>query len=157
MIKKTIKIIIFIFSFFILTSTNNICLAIGEEDSSSSEPVTMGSTIGDQTDSFTETAGFSTTMEFEDIVATIIKVVLSLLGIIFVALMIFGGYQWMTAGGNEDTIKKAKSRITSAIIGLVIVLFAYGITAFIFNNLPSNVTGNSGTIPIQTDMGSNIK
>lgn len=149
MIKKTVKIIIFIFSIFILTSVNNVCLAtpMGEEDSSSSAG-TIGSTIGDQTDNFTKTAGFSTTMEAEDIVATVIKLVLSLLGIIFVALMIFGGYQWMTAGGNEDTIKKAKSRITSAVIGLVIVLFAYGITAFIFNNLPSNMTGNSDTTQI---------
>ncbi len=149
MMKKTIKIIIFIFSIFILTSVNNICLAtpMGEGDSSSSSGA-MGSAIGDQTNNFTKTAGFSTTMEAEDIVATIIKLALGLLGIIFVVLMILSGYQWMTAGGNEDTIKKAKSRITSAIIGLVIVLFAYGITAFIFNNLPSNVTGNSGTTPI---------
>lgn len=150
MIKKTIKIIIFILGIFILTSANNICLAEPiEEDASSTKSGTIGSTIGDQTDNFTQTAGFSTTMEAEDIIATIIKLVLSLLGIIFVVLMIFSGYQWMTAGGNEEVVKKAKSRITSAVIGLVIVLFAYGITAFIFNNLPSNVTGGgSDTTPI---------
>jgi len=42
----------------------------------------------------------------------------------------------MTAGGNEDAIKKAKGRIINAIIGLAIVVFAYGVTAFVFKNLP---------------------
>jgi len=82
-------------------------------------------------------------------ITQIINVLLTLLGIVAVVIVLLGGFKWMTAGGNEDVIKKAKSRITSAVIGLVIVLFAYGITAFIFNNLPSNVTGGgSDTTPI---------
>jgi len=100
-------------------------------------------TKGSSTDVFVSSAGFSTAVEAENIVATIIKTVLSLLGVIFVALMIFSGYQWMTAGGNEDAIKKAKGRIINAIIGLAIVVFAYGVTAFVFKNLP---TGGSSTV-----------
>ena len=79
-------------------------------------------------------------------VGNIIQAVLSLIGVLFLGLLVFGGIKWMTAGGNEDIIKKAKSRIVNAIIGLAIVLFAYGITAFIFKNLPSNISG--GTTPI---------
>lgn len=100
-------------------------------------------TKGSSTDIFVSSAGFSTAVEAENIVATIIKTMLTLLGIIFVVLMIFSGYQWMTAGGNEDAIKKARSRIINAIIGLAIVVFAYAVTAFVFNNLP---TGGNSTI-----------
>jgi cytochrome bd-type quinol oxidase subunit 2 len=63
----------------------------------------------------------------------IINIVLSLLGIIFIILMIYGGITYMLARGNEDQTKKAKALITQAIIGLVIVLTAYAITYFIFN------------------------
>src|SRR6056297_1570254 len=41
-------------------------------------------------------------------VMEIINVVLQLLAVIFVVLIIISGYQWMTAGGNEEQIKKAK-------------------------------------------------
>ncbi|HNX11263.1 MAG TPA: hypothetical protein PKI61_03925 [bacterium] len=69
------------------------------------------------------------------IIGTVISVALGLLGIIFIILIVIAGYQWMTAGGNEETIKKSRGRITSAIIGLVITLSAYAIWAFISNSL----------------------
>ncbi|PJA47475.1 hypothetical protein CO172_01175 [Candidatus Uhrbacteria bacterium CG_4_9_14_3_um_filter_36_7] len=64
------------------------------------------------------------------IVGTIARVIMSLLGIVFVILIIVSGYQWMTAGGNEEDAKKAKQRMTNAVIGLVIVLSAWAIWSF---------------------------
>jgi uncharacterized membrane protein YwzB len=75
-------------------------------------------------------------VELSVIVATIIKMLLSLLGIIFLALTISAGFRWMTAAGNEEAVKKAQSTMQSAIIGLVIVLMAYAITYFLFKYLP---------------------
>lgn len=57
---------------------------------------------------------------------------LSLVGIAFFIFIIYGGYKWMLARGNEEDAKKAIDTIFSAIIGLIIVLFAYAITAFVF-------------------------
>lgn len=57
----------------------------------------------------------------------IVNVVLSLLGIIFIILIIYAGIQWMTAGGNEDAVTKAKGRLKNAIIGLVITVSSYAI------------------------------
>jgi len=65
----------------------------------------------------------------------IIQYALGFLGLLFLILIISGGYQWMTAGGNEESIGKAKKRIINATIGLVIVLTAYIITSFIFASL----------------------
>jgi TRAP-type C4-dicarboxylate transport system permease small subunit len=62
----------------------------------------------------------------------VINIILSLLGIVFVILMIYGGITYMLARGNEEQTKKAKSLITQAIIGLFIVLAAYAITFFVF-------------------------
>ena len=69
-------------------------------------------------------------------IANIIKVVLSLLGFIFVILMIYAGILWMTAAGNEKQVQKAKDIVSRAAIGLIIVVSAYAITYFIFANLP---------------------
>ncbi|MFA7087868.1 MAG: hypothetical protein WC146_00815 [Patescibacteria group bacterium] len=74
--------------------------------------------------------------------ASIIKTILGLLGIVFLALIIMAGFKWMTAGGNEEQIKKSRETITNAVIGLIIVLAAYAITYFIFNALP--FSGGSG-------------
>jgi len=72
-----------------------------------------------------------------DNIATIIQVVLGLLGTIFVILMIYAGILWMTAGGNDTQVKKAQNIIQRAAIGLLIVVLAYAITYFIFQNLPN--------------------
>jgi len=64
-------------------------------------------------------------------IAKIIYVVLMWLGIIFLIMVIFSGFQWMTAGGNEETIAKAKKRIINATIGVAIVILSYSITYFI--------------------------
>ena len=66
------------------------------------------------------------------VIGTIIGAALALVGVIFFVLIIFGGVQWMTAGGSEEKIKKARDRIVHAIIGLVIILAAYTLVNFIF-------------------------
>jgi hypothetical protein len=50
-------------------------------------------------------------------------------------LIIYAGFLWMTSGGNEKHTEQAKNILTSAIIGLIIVLSAYAITAFIGRQL----------------------
>ncbi|MFH1173455.1 MAG: hypothetical protein V1692_02910 [bacterium] len=68
-------------------------------------------------------------------IGQLIGAALSLLGVLFLALMVYGGYLWMTARGNEDQIKKAKEIIIAAVTGLAIVLAAYAITSFVMSNL----------------------
>jgi len=69
------------------------------------------------------------------IIGVAIGAVLSLLGVIFIILIISAGFKWMTANGNDEAITKAKSTMTQAIIGLVIVLSAYALWAFISSTL----------------------
>jgi len=69
------------------------------------------------------------------IIAHTIKTLLGVLGVIFMVLIVWAGLQWMTAGGNEERIKKAKSLITNAVIGLIIVMAAYALTYFVISQL----------------------
>ena len=75
------------------------------------------------------------------LVAQILQVVLSFLAIIFLVLMVFAGFKWMTAGGNEEQVKKSTATIKAAVIGLIIVVAAYTITYFIFGQLPFSGSG----------------
>lgn len=80
-------------------------------------------------------AGFSAAADkpadLAETVGSIIQTVLTFLGVIFLVLIIYGGFMWMTAHGSEDKVSKAKNLITEAIIGLVIVLGAYLITYYV--------------------------
>jgi hypothetical protein len=71
-------------------------------------------------------------------IAKTIKVVLGTLVIIFMSLIIFAGFKWLTSGGNEQTIADAKKMISAALIGVVIIFFAYAITVFVFNLILNN-------------------
>lgn len=68
------------------------------------------------------------------VVGLIIQAVLGLLGAIFIILMVYAGYTWMTAAGNEPKIEKAKTMIQTSIIGLVITLSSWAIWTFILSN-----------------------
>lgn len=76
-----------------------------------------------------------------DIASSVIKVLLGFLGIIAVIIILIGGFKWMTAGGNEDKVSEAKKLIIAGIIGLIIILAAYGIATFVINAL-LNATGS---------------
>jgi len=74
---------------------------------------------------------FNSEDSLESGIGNIIALVLSFLGVIFLILIIVGGISWMTAAGNDQQIEKAKSLITNAAIGVLIVFSAYAITWFV--------------------------
>lgn len=101
-------------------------------------PVWAGANVFSLVDKVGSGAEYGASKEPEEVVAMVIQAVLGFLGIIFVVLMIIGGIQWMTAEGNEESVKKAKNRIKNAVIGLVIVVLSYAISVFVINTLLKN-------------------
>lgn len=75
------------------------------------------------------------TADIRLIIARVIRVALTLLGLVMVALVLYGGYLWMTAGGNEEQIATAKQVLKNAAIGLAIILSAYAIVVFVIRLL----------------------
>jgi hypothetical protein len=96
-------------------------------------------------------SGFNTNQTtVEPIISMVISVVLSFLGVIFLIFMVYGGYIWMTAAGNEEKVKKAKMLIQAAVLGLLIVVGAYAITVFIMGRLAKDlIPSDSGTGSLQ--------
>ena len=89
------------------------------------------------------TYGTGTPTGLSVIVGKIISALLAFLGTIFLVLIIYGGFLWMTAGGNEEQIKKARGIITHATIGLIIVLAAYAITYYIVEKVKGAAMGGN--------------
>jgi len=69
------------------------------------------------------------------IVARVINVSLGLLGTIATVLIVYAGFLWMTAGGNDEQAGKARKIIFASVIGLVIILSAFAISRFALGNI----------------------
>lgn len=78
-------------------------------------------------------------------IGKIISYFLATLGVIFLALLIYGGFTWMKAQGDAEDVEKAKDIMYNAVIGLVIVLVSYAASYYIVSKVASTaITGGGG-------------
>ena len=80
------------------------------------------------------TKGYGGTPTIQDVPTTIGKIagiVLSFVGVLFLGLLVYGGFGWMMAKGNQAEVTKAKDLIEAAVFGLILILSAYALTSFI--------------------------
>ena len=68
-------------------------------------------------------------------VNTAINVILGLVGLVAVAVMILGGFQYTTSAGDTAKVTKAKNTILYGIVGLVIAVLAFAIVNFVISNV----------------------
>jgi len=99
-----------------------------EENSVNKSPLQKLEKIGQE-------SGYSTDRSLPAVAGSIVNVALSLLGIIFVILIIVGGFKWMTAGGNENDVATATKYIKNSVIGLIVILSSWAIWEFIIQRL----------------------
>jgi len=84
----------------------------------------------------TITRGFSFGLNF----------VFTVAGIILAVQLIWGGLDWITSGGDNEKIAAAQSKIVNAIIGIIIMVAALGIWAFIASNILGTIKFENGGI-----------
>ena len=76
-------------------------------------------------------------------IGTIVNSALGLVGIVFFILLMYGGYLWMTAQGDESRVEKSKNIIKAAIIGLVVTMSAFAISTFVMLKFGGSVVGGN--------------
>ena len=74
---------------------------------------------------------FASSSSVGNFVAVLLNWVVSIVGILAVVYLVYGGIAYLTSGGNEDRVKAAKNVILTAIIGLIIVVAAWLIVSTI--------------------------
>ena len=66
------------------------------------------------------------------LIANIIKAVLGIVGAVALFMFFWGGFGWLTSGGNPDKIKQGRDTLIWATIGLLIIFASYTIVETIF-------------------------
>ena len=69
------------------------------------------------------------------LVQTVISIFLSVIGVMLLVYIIYAGYNWMTAHGEEEKVQRAKDTIKRAIMGAIIIIGAYAISIFVMSRL----------------------
>lgn len=82
----------------------------------------------------------TTPTELEPFVAVIIRGILTIVGVVFLLMTIYGGFLWMEARGDESKAVKARDIIVMAATGLVVVIGSYALATFIFSRIYGAVT-----------------
>ncbi|PIS04864.1 MAG: hypothetical protein COT81_04385 [Candidatus Buchananbacteria bacterium CG10_big_fil_rev_8_21_14_0_10_42_9] len=72
----------------------------------------------------------------------VVRVFFSILGVVFIILLIWAGFTWMTSAGDEDKIATAKKTISAAVIGLIIIFVSYALATFILDTIICGTTGS---------------
>ncbi len=75
---------------------------------------------------------------YESLYEKFINTALFAVGIVAVIAIIYGGYLYMTAQGNEAQTKKGRDVLTWAIIGLIVVVAAAVIVNVVVSGLVEN-------------------
>lgn len=70
---------------------------------------------------------------FGGFLSYLIMLVLGLAGLIAVTMIIWSGFRYITARGDDKVVGDAKKTLLNAIIGLVIIILSYTIVAIVSN------------------------
>ncbi len=127
--SKKVKLIILVFSLLIMFGVADFALA---QANFGLEEVSNG------------LANSLTSTDPRIIIGRIIQIVLSLLGAIAVILVIYAGFVWMTSGGDEEKIGRARNILKNAAIGLLIIVCSWAIVTFLLTKLAGAINGNGG-------------
>jgi hypothetical protein len=89
------------------------------------------------------TAGTSGSTDLSGIASKIVNIFSIIVGIVAVLMIIYGGFKYITSGGDSGNVSGAKNTLIYAIIGLIIVALAQIIVHFVINTATSSTTGVS--------------
>ncbi len=95
-------------------------------------------------------AGVNGATDLPTIIGNILNIVFGIMGVLLLAYFLYAGYLWMTAGGNQEQVEKAKNYMKNAVIGLVIALSSFSIASFVLgwlggDGLGSGIGDSGGT------------
>ena len=76
---------------------------------------------------------------------TIVNIALSFLGIVTLIVVLWGGFVYLFARGNTDQASKGRKILFIGVIGLLVVMAAWGVSYFVFNAINDSIgSGSSG-------------
>lgn len=83
-------------------------------------------------------------LSFDNALEAIVNTLLFIIGAVSVIMIIYGGFRYVTSGGEASAVKSAKDTIMYAAIGLVVALLAWSIANFVIDALTPNAAEEAG-------------
>lgn len=91
-----------------------------------------------------DAANLTSPTTLPELIGNLVRTFIGLLGIVFMVLIIYAGYLWLTAQGDDDKVKHAKDLLKNAVIGLIIITAAYAIAAFVLSAVAKTAAPAAG-------------
>lgn len=120
----------FLFSFLLIISLAFVSQVFAQDFGIDQVGDGLGGSLGDEASDPRVLAG------------KIINFSLGFLGLLALGLILFAGFKWMTSGGEQEKISKAKGILISASIGLIIILSSWTLATFLLNKFGGVITGS---------------
>jgi hypothetical protein len=79
------------------------------------------------------TAGGTT--KINNLITDVVNIFSAVVGVVSVIMIIVGGFQYITSGGDSGKVSTAKTTIIYAIVGLVVVAFSQFLVQFVLNKV----------------------
>ena len=95
--------------------------------------VETGTIIKTDTHKLTNPLGEKTSIQ--TLIGKIINGALGLVGSIAFVMYIWGGFVWMTAGGEKEKVQKGADTLKWATIGLIIIFSSYAMLNFVLDSI----------------------
>jgi len=70
-----------------------------------------------------------------EMIQTIINVMLFIVGILSVVMIIFGGIRYVSSAGNKSAVDSAKNTIVYAVVGLIVAILAFALVQWMFSSI----------------------
>jgi len=86
---------------------------------------TLATSVTEGLNTAADKGGISKSTGIPGMVGRVINALFGVLGVVFLAVILIGGYTWMTAGGNEESVGKAKKFILNGTFGIMVILLSY--------------------------------
>lgn len=80
--------------------------------------------------------------DFLVLAVNLINYMLAIAGSLALLFFIYGGFTWLIAAGNSDKVSKGKEILSSAALGILVVLASWMIVNFVYTTLYG--TGQEG-------------
>lgn len=90
------------------------------------DPGITNSALSDQLLALLDNSSGSSTF-WNNLLSAAITLMFTVGAVVFLGIIMLGGIQWITSGGDKTSVEAARGRVTSAVIGLVILLSVFAI------------------------------
>jgi hypothetical protein len=101
-------------------------LAAGDVKLGTFQPPTEAFSKGSE-----DASGVGAAQNLEKLISNGVGGLTMLAGLFFIFYFVMGGLNWVTAGGEQGKITKARDQMIQAVIGLVVIVMAYGLIGIV--------------------------